>query len=243
MPRVGSHTTSLRTINTRAGIAHVSHVHACPARRSNSSSPTTATRPRTCSVRCAGSPKSTASDAAAPTSSAPPGTKARACDGASPLRGASPVSLPNGGAHPVAVVLAQPARRPGGNLGDCDHGHRGCHIRVCPWAPAFDRWGRGPSSWCRFAARGRQPVHWRDAHPVRGGCAPAHLRHHQPPRRGQDHPHREVPPLRRGGAVGRRGEGSRRASPGDVRLDGDGAEARHLHHLHGAAVPLPRLAC
>ena len=79
--------------------------------------------------------------------------------------------------------------------------------------------------------------------PVRGGRPPPHLRHHQPPRRGQDHAHREVPALRRRAAVGRRGEGARRAAPGHVGLDGDGAEARHLDHLDGAAVPLPRLAC
>ena len=82
-----------------------------------------------------------------------------------------------------------------------------------------------------------------DAHPVRGGRPPAHLRHHQPPRRGQDHPHREVPALRRRPPVGRRGEGPRRAPAGHLGLDGDGAEARHLHHLDGAAVPVPRLAC
>ncbi len=76
--------------------------------------------------------------------------------------------------------------------------------------------------------------------PVRRGRPPAHLRHHQPPRRRQDDPHGEVPPLRRRGAVGRRGEGPRRAPAGHVGLDGDGAEARHLDHLDRAAVPLPR---
>ena len=71
-------------------------------------------------------------------------------------------------------------------------------------------------------------------------AAGADLRHHQPPRRRQDHPHREVPPLRRRGAGGRRGQGPGRAPPGALGLDGDGAEAGHLDHLDGAAVPVPR---
>ena len=70
--------------------------------------------------------------------------------------------------------------------------------------------------------------------------APAHVRDHQPPRRGQDHAHREVPAVRRCDHVGRRGQGARGPAGGDVRLDGHGAEARDLDHLDGAQLPLPR---
>ena len=42
--------------------------------------------------------------------------------------------------------------------------------------------------------------------------------------------------LQEAGAVKARGERRR----GTVRLDGAGAEARHLDHLDGAAVPVPR---
>ncbi len=70
--------------------------------------------------------------------------------------------------------------------------------------------------------------------------APAHVRDHQPPRRGQDHAHREVPAVRRCDHVGRGGQGARGPAGGDVRLDGHGAEARDLDHLDGAQLPLPR---
>ena len=75
---------------------------------------------------------------------------------------------------------------------------------------------------------------------ARRGGAPADVRHHQPPRRRQDHADREVPALRRCGAAGRRGQGARGAPLGDVGLDGAREAARHLDQLDGAAVPLPR---
>ena len=51
---------------------------------------------------------------------------------------------------------------------------------------------------------------------------------------------REVPAVRRRDHVGRGGQGPRGPARGDVRLDGDGAEARHLDHLDRAELPVPR---
>jgi hypothetical protein len=78
---------------------------------------------------------------------------------------------------------------------------------------------------------------------INRGGPPPHLRHHQPPRRRQDDPHREVPALRRAPSPARRGgegpQAGRRSATSDWMEPR--AAAGHLHHLHGAAVPLPRL--
>ncbi|CAA9410301.1 MAG: Peptide chain release factor 3, partial [uncultured Pseudonocardia sp.] len=80
-----------------------------------------------------------------------------------------------------------------------------------------------------------QPV--RRDHP---GRPPPHLRRHLPPRRGQVDAHRGARPARVGDRRGGGGARQGRAQGRHVGLDGDGARPRHLHHLRGAAVLLPR---
>ena len=87
---------------------------------------------------------------------------------------------------------------------------------------------------------GGRPVAWSGDQSRLGGRQTAHLRHHLAPGRGQDHPDREVPALRRRpDQRGRRGQGPNRAPLGHLGLDGARAAARHLHHLDRAPVPLP----
>ena len=69
----------------------------------------------------------------------------------------------------------------------------------------------------------------------------AHLRDHQPSRRREDHAHREAPPLRRSHPSRRYGEGAAPAAPRDLRLDADGAGARHLGDVERDAVRVRRL--
>ena len=93
----------------------------------------------------------------------------------------------------------------------------------------------------------RSRAHVRHARPVRhrrpaqgGGPAP-HLRHHFPPRRGQDHADREDAALRRRHRAGRRRPRPQGAARRRLGLDGRRARARHLDHLGGARVRALRL--
>ena len=93
----------------------------------------------------------------------------------------------------------------------------------------------------------RSTAHVRHARPVRhrrpaqgGGPAP-HLRHHFPPRRGQDHADREDAALRRRHRAGRRRPRPQGAARRRLGLDGRRARARHLDHLGGARVRALRL--
>ena len=68
-----------------------------------------------------------------------------------------------------------------------------------------------------------------DTAPHRGpGRPPAHLRHHLPPGRGQDHADREAAAVRRRDPARRRGAGQGQPAPDAVGLDGHRARARHL---------------
>ena len=73
------------------------------------------------------------------------------------------------------------------------------------------------------------------------GAPPPHLRHHFPPRRRQDHAHREAAALRRRDPDRRHGEGAQGVAPRDLRLDGDREAARHLGRALGDADGVPRL--
>ena len=75
-----------------------------------------------------------------------------------------------------------------------------------------------------------------------GNGAPAHVRHHFAPRRGQDHAHREAAAVRRRHPDGGHRQGPQGRAPCHLRLDGAGEAARHFHHLLGDAVPVPRPA-
>ena len=94
----------------------------------------------------------------------------------------------------------------------------------------------------------RSTAHVRHARPVRlhrrpaqgGGPAP-HLRHHFPPRRGQDHADGEDAALRRRHRAGRRRPRPQGAARRRLGLDGRRARARHLDHLGGARVRALRL--
>ena len=66
----------------------------------------------------------------------------------------------------------------------------------------------------------------------------AHVRHHFPPGRRQNHPHREDAPLRGRGAVGRFSAFAQEPAGDDFGLDGTGAQARHLGQFDGTAVRL-----
>src|SRR5690606_28586999 len=63
--------------------------------------------------------------------------------------------------------------------------------------------------------------------PARRRKAP-HLRDHVPPRRGQDHAHRETAAVRRRDPARRHGEGAQIGAPRHLRLDGGGKAARHF---------------
>ena len=80
---------------------------------------------------------------------------------------------------------------------------------------------------------------WRQGRRPAGGPA-ADLRRHQPPRRRQVHADRGAGPARPGDRPGRRRARQGRPPGHRVGLDGHGARPRHLHHLGGAAVRVPR---
>src|SRR5690606_21782644 len=74
--------------------------------------------------------------------------------------------------------------------------------------------------------------------PRRIGQAP-HLCDHLPPRRGQDHHHREVAAVRATDPGGGDRQGQEERPPRHLRLDGHGEGAGYLCDLVGDAVPLP----
>ena len=78
-------------------------------------------------------------------------------------------------------------------------------------------------------------------HTARRGAPPPHLCHHLPPRRGQDHPHREAAALRRCHPDRGQRQGAQGVAPCHVRLDGDREAARHLGGQLGDADGVPRL--
>ena len=63
---------------------------------------------------------------------------------------------------------------------------------------------------------------------ARGSRAPAHLRHHLPPGRRQDHADREAAAVRRRHQARRPGQGQARPPRHPLGLDGDRARARHF---------------
>ena len=69
--------------------------------------------------------------------------------------------------------------------------------------------------------------------------ASAHLRHHFPPRRRQDHAHRKAAAVRRRDPARRHGQGPQGHAPRHLRLDAARAAARHLGDLERDAVPVP----
>ena len=74
---------------------------------------------------------------------------------------------------------------------------------------------------------------------ARRGRTP-HLRHHFPPRRGENHADGKAPSLRRRHSDGRCREGAQSRAPRHVRLDGGGKAARNFRDEFGHAVPLRR---
>src|SRR5262249_9329590 len=80
-----------------------------------------------------------------------------------------------------------------------------------------------------------------DRHADPRNPTPAHVRHHLPPGRGQDHAHREVAAVRRRHSDGRHREGPQGCAACDFRLDAARAAARNFGHLIGHAVSLPGL--
>ena len=119
----------------------------------------------------------------------------------------------------------------------------GCRS-TAPVAPALQSaWARPKSTWSPMSEPSSGPgsaVAIGDGIGVRGGRTPPHVRRHQPSRRGQVDADRGAVAARAGDRPGRRGARQGRAALDGVGLDGDGAGARHLHQLVGAAVHLPR---
>jgi hypothetical protein len=68
-----------------------------------------------------------------------------------------------------------------------------------------------------------------------------HVRHYFAPGRRQDDADRKAAALRRRRPIGRLGHGPQTSARHHFRLDGTGAQARHLHQLDRAAIRLRRL--
>ena len=98
-----------------------------------------------------------------------------------------------------------------------------------------------PARLLRSTAHVRHARHVRHRRPAQGGGPAPHLRHHFPPRRGQDHADGEDAALRRRHRAGRRRPRPQGAARRRLGLDGRRARARHLDHLGGARVRALRL--